>query len=61
MIDATSFETEEKLFLKNESRSVVELFFDPSESTLYAEHYGAIYEWDLQENEPDPDWWVREE
>ena len=61
MIDATSFETEEKLFLKNTSRSVVELFFDLCESTLYAEHYGAIYEWDLQESEPDPEWWIGEE
>ena len=36
------------------------LFFDPSGGTLYAELYGTLYEWDLQENEPGPGWWIGE-
>ena len=61
MIDATSFETEERLFLKYGSQYVGALFFDPSEGTLYAEHHGTIYEWDLRKNEPGPEWWIGEE
>ncbi|EDR04779.1 uncharacterized protein LACBIDRAFT_330252 [Laccaria bicolor S238N-H82] len=61
VVDATSFEMEERLLLKNESRDdVVELFSDPREGTLYAEpHAGTIYEWDLQNN--GPEWWIGEE
>ena len=60
MIDATSFETEEKLFLlgKNLVRA---LFFDPSGGALYAEQHGTLYEWDLRKNEPGPEWWIGEE
>ena len=61
MIDATSFETEERLFLKYEGIQVNALFFDPSEGTLYAELSGTIYEWDLRKNEPGPEWWIGEE
>ena len=61
MIDATSFETEERLFLKWVGRDPVELFFDPSERTLYAELHGTLYEWDLRKNEPGPEWWIGEE
>ena len=61
MIDATSFETEERLFLKYDPEVVVTLFFDPREGTLYAEHFGTIYEWDLRKNDPAPEWWIGEE
>ena len=61
MIDATSFETEERLVLKYEVFCVGALFFDPSEGTLYAELDGTIYEWDLRKNEPGPKWWIGEE
>ena len=67
MIDATSFETEEILLLKLEelkeydrNRGVGSLFFDPSWATLYAELAGMLYKWDLQENEPGPEWWIGE-
>ena len=64
MIDATSFEKEEILTLKLERLDsgirVGALFFDPSGGTLYAELYGTLYEWDLQENEPGPGWWIGE-
>ena len=61
MIDATSFEMEEKISLEGKSGEVGALFLDPSEGTLYAEHYGTIYEWDLRKNEPGPEWWIGEE
>ena len=61
MIDATSFETEEKLLFKLGNYEVGGLFFDPSEGTLYAEHHGTIYEWDLRKNEAGPEWWIGEE
>jgi hypothetical protein len=63
VIDATSFETEEMLPLKlgTDSSYVGWLFFDPSGGTLYAELDGTLYEWDLQENEPGPEWWIGEE
>ena len=68
MIDATSFETEETFlfevdWFKNPGRPTVvhALFFDPSGETLYAEHNGTLYEWDLQKNKCDPEWWIGEE
>ena len=68
MIDATSFETEEIIFLKSEELEnharyigVGALFFDPSGETLYAEYGGTIYEWVLRKNEPGPEWWIGEE
>ena len=68
MIDATSFETEEIIFLKSEeckdherSLGVGALFFDPSGETLYAEYGGTLYEWVLRKNEPGPEWWIGEE
>ena len=61
MIDATSFETEEKLFLESGHNLVGGLFFDPSGGTLYVEHGRTLYEWDLRENEPGPEWWIGEE
>ena len=61
MIDATSFETEEKLFVKSGIHVVGGLFFDPSEGTLYAELCGTLYEWDLRKNKPGPEWWIGEE
>ena len=61
MIDAASFETEERLVLKNESNRAVVLFFDPSGGTLYAKLEETIYEWDLRKNEPGPEWWIGEE
>ena len=36
------------------------LFFDPSGRTLYAELNGTLYEWDVQKNEPGPEWWIGE-
>ena len=68
MIDATSFETEEILFLKlegleNSTRYQIDsaLFFDPSGETLYAEFGGTIFEWVMRKNEPGPEWWIGEE
>ena len=68
MIDATSFETEEIIFLKSEEfdnrewyTGVGALFFDPSGETLYAEYGGTIYEWVMRKNEPGPEWWIGEE
>ena len=61
MIDATSLETEELLFLKDGDYLVNALFFDPGGGTLYAECCGTIYEWDLRKNEPGPEWWIGEE
>ena len=68
MIDATSFETEEIIFLKSEEfdnpewyTRVDALFFDPSGETLYAERDGTIYEWVMRKNEPGPEWWIGEE
>ena len=68
MIDSTSFETEEIIFLKSEelenykkSIGVGALFFDPSGETLYAEYRGTIYEWVMRKNEPGPEWWIGEE
>ncbi|KIJ90595.1 hypothetical protein K443DRAFT_686667 [Laccaria amethystina LaAM-08-1] len=65
VIDATSFETEEMLPLKLKridwDAGVGGLFFDPSGGTLYAELEGTLYEWDLQENKPGPEWWIGEE
>ncbi|EDR00612.1 uncharacterized protein LACBIDRAFT_295707 [Laccaria bicolor S238N-H82] len=61
VIDATWFETEEKLCIKLGGNTVRALFFDPSGGTLYAELGGTIYEWDLRENEPGPEWWIGEE
>ena len=61
MIDATSFETEETLFLECAEYEGVALFFDPSGRTLYAELNGTLYEWDLQKNDPGPEWWIGEE
>ena len=61
MIDATSFETEEKLFVQQGTGRVRALFFDPSEGTLYAEIDQTLYEWDLRKNEPGPEWWIGEE
>ena len=67
MIDATSFEMEEVLLLKlgwSKKRATFikgcALFFDPSGGTLYAEHGGVLYEWDLRKNEPGPEWWIEE-
>ena len=67
MIDATSLETEEILLLKLEKlkkrgryKKEFALFLDPSGGTLYAEHCGTLYEWDLQTNEPGPKWWIGE-
>ena len=64
MIDATYFATEEILLLKSEKPGmdiqVAGLFFDPSGGTLYAERGGTLYEWDLQKNEPGPEWWIGE-
>ena len=61
MIDATSFGMEEKLFIEYGDYVVKALFFDPGGGTLYAEHLGAIYGWDLRKNEPGPEWWIGEE
>ena len=68
MIDATSFETEETIFLKSEELENHEgyiglgaLFFDPSGETLYAECGGTLYEWVMRKNEPGPEWWIGEE
>ena len=68
MIDATSFETEEIIFLKSEELEgtkmytrVGALFFDPSGETLYAECRGTLYEWAMRKNEPGPEWWIGEE
>ena len=68
MIDATSFETEEIIFLKPEKfenrQTYIEvnaLFFDPSGETLYAECAGTIYEWVMRKKEPGPEWWIGEE
>ena len=62
-----SFETEEILLLKldwfKEHKVYIQesaLFFDPSGGTLYAEHCGTLYEWDLRTNEPGPEWWIGE-
>ena len=68
MIDATSFETEEVLFLQLQIEldrygryiGVGSLFFDPSGRTVYAELEGTLYEWDLRKNEPGPEWWIGE-
>ena len=64
MIDATSFETEEILPLKPDQPAthieVDSLFFDPRGATLYAEHGGVLYEWDLQKNKYAPEWWIGE-
>ena len=61
-MDALSFETEEIVLCKYENNVFVgALFFDPSERTLYAEHHGTLYEWDLRKNEPGPEWWIGEE
>ena len=63
-----SFETEETLLLKLEwfkdpgrYPGVRALFFDPSGGTLYAEHHGILYGWDLQKNKCGPEWWIGEE
>ena len=68
MVDATSLETEEIIFLKseelgnhNKDMRVGALFFDPSGETLYAEYGGTIYEWVMRKNEPGPEWWIGEE
>ena len=68
MIDATSFETEEIIFLKSEEfenhewyTEVGAVFFDPSGETLYVEYGGTLYEWVMQKNEPGPEWWIGEE
>ena len=68
MIDATSFETEEILFLKLEGLENSTwyliggaLFFDPSGETLYAEYDGTLYEWVMRKKEPGPEWWIGEE
>ena len=61
MIDATSFETEERLVLEYPNIPLGGLFFDPGEGTLYAEKYGTLYEWDLRKKEPGPEWWIGEE
>ena len=68
MINATSFETEEIIFLKSEEFENLEwyagvgaLFFDPNGETLYAEYFGTLYEWVLGKNEPGPEWWIGEE
>ena len=68
MIDVASFETEETLPLKLERledprrySGVDSLFFDPSGGTLYAEHNGILYEWDLLKNKCGPEWWIGEE
>ena len=68
MIDVTSFETEEIIFLKSKEFDnhewyigVDALFFDPSGETLYAEYGGTIYEWVMRKNEPGPEWWIGEE
>ena len=65
MIDATSFETEEmlpsKLEMLGRHLGVRGLCSDPSGGTLYAELQGTLYEWDLQKNEPGPEWWIGEE
>ena len=67
MIDATSFEMEEILLVKlkwfeerGRYRRMGAIFFDPSGGTLYAEHGGTLYEWDLRKNEPGPKWWIGE-
>ena len=68
MIDATSFETEELIFLKSEDLGNLEryigvgaLFFDPNGEILYVEYGGTIYEWVMRKNEPGPEWWIGEE
>ena len=61
MIDATSFETEEMLFLEYKDPFVGALFFDPGEGTLYAQLDQTLYEWDLRKNEPGLEWWIGEE
>ena len=68
MIDATSLETEEIIFLKSAEfknhgwyTGVGALFFDPSGETLYAEYCGTLYEWVMRKNEPGPEWWIGEE
>ena len=68
MIDATSFETEEIIFLKSEEFEnhkryigVGALFFDPNGETLYAKFGGTLFEWVLRKNEPGPEWWIGEE
>ena len=67
MINSTSLEMEEILLLNSEElgktgmyKGVGALFFDPSGGTLYAEIDGAIYEWDLQKNKHNPEWWIGE-
>ena len=63
MIDATSFETEESLLLKETPGiriGVGALFFDPSGASLYAEHGGTLYEWDLRKSKDGPEWWIGE-
>ena len=69
MIDATSFETEELIFLSKPEElgnrgmymGVDALFFDPSGETLYAEYGGTLYQWVMRKNEPGPEWWIGEE
>jgi hypothetical protein len=68
VIDVTSLETEEILPIKLEWHEklgmhigVDALFFDPNGVTLYAELGGTLYEWDMQKNEPGPEWWIGEE
>ena len=62
-----SFEMEEILLVKlkwfeerGRYRHMGAIFFDPSRGTLYAEHGGTLYEWDLQKNESGPEWWIGE-
>ena len=65
MIDVTSLEMEEILKLdrfikRGRVMRQFALFFDPSGGTLYAEHCGTLYKWDLQTNGPGPEWWIGE-
>ena len=68
VIDATSFEMDETLYLPskyNIDRGTLgtnSLFFDPSGRSMYAELDGALYEWTLQRNRHEgPEWWLGEE
>ena len=62
MIDVTSLEREEIPFARLFEREEMSApFFDPNGKTMYAELEGTLYEWDLQKNKHDPEWWIEEE
>ena len=67
VIDATSFETEEMSFETEEMLHLkletlgVDIGWEPSGGTLYADLDGILYEWDLRKNKHGPEWWIGEE